>query len=328
MVDGMKIGFLGLCSFGMEYLKILIEEGYRIEFATTKRKAAAHITELEKECADLCGLHEIDYLGAVDVNDSRMIQRAARVDAVIMGGYDAIVKTPFIKAARCNIFNTHLGLIPHNRGCYPVVWSLMGDDNAGYSTYQVTSSIDEGPILFQEDIPIYKNDTAKMLYDRLCERAVNTFPIVLEKIAHGKWKEITPGCRHSSYHVEGMPNDRWISWHWQGEFISRFCRALTFPPYPGPRTRRMKDAVEIQFEFKRFTQMEHLAAPGTVVDRKGALIQVACKNGWIAGSLFPGGTDICLEPGTVLESITGGRNPIAVDYPLDKYCCQKNQKLD
>ncbi len=186
---------------------------------------------------------------------------------------------------------------------------------AGYSTYQVTTRIDDGPLLRQEEICIEDGDTAKSLYDRLCAKVVESYPKVLDAIVEQNWRPLSPSYRDSIYHVKGMPNDRWISWQWHTDFISRFCRALSFPPYPGPRTRIKGETREIPFAFSRIGALSTQDVPGTVLDKQGATLKVAGRNGTIIAKLLDHADIAALNRGTLLDCVVGNCHPIAVDFP-------------
>ena len=313
----MKIGFLGLCSFGMEYLRLLLERGLNVAFATSKRYPAAHIGEFERSFQRMCAEGDVPYLGARNVNDEDMVDRARDVDLVLLGGYDGIIHKPFIDAARGEVYNTHLGIIPYNRGCYPVVHALMADDVAGFTTYRLTSAIDSGLIVHQNETTIWEEDTAKSLYDRLCDIVVADFPETLDSILAG-WEPREPLYPGQVYHVQGMPNDRWLSWEWRGEFLLRFSRALHFPPYSGPRTRRLGSNEEVELYAVRFDETLPPAAPGTVIEAAGNRAVVTCVNGLL--TCTDGGKT--LRPGDRLESVVGPNGardfPIALRYDRDR----------
>ncbi|NDV20235.1 hypothetical protein GO013_12520 [Pseudodesulfovibrio sp. JC047] len=315
----MKIGFLGLCSFGLEYMRLLVEKGLDVSFATSKRYPAAHVSEFERSFQYLCKDANVSYLGARNVNDEDIVDRACDVDLVILGGYDGIIHKPFIEAVHGEVYNTHLGIIPYNRGCYPVVHALMADDVAGFTTYRVTPEIDSGLIVHQNKTLIRSEDTAKTLYDRLCRFVVADFSRTLDKILTG-WKPQIPLYPGQFYHVQGMPNDRWISWEWRGDFLLRFSRALNFPPYPGPRTCRFGEDENVELYVVQFQKKPLPAPPGTVVEIVKNRAVVTCANGVVTCLVV----DNRLRPGDKLESVTGPSNkqnfPIPIHYGQDRMC--------
>ncbi|CAE7851767.1 fmt [Symbiodinium microadriaticum] len=66
-----------------------------------------------------------------------MVDRASRTDLVVIGGYDGILKKPFLSAPKHGVINTHLGLLPQNRGCCPTLWAQLHGRPQGFTTYLV-----------------------------------------------------------------------------------------------------------------------------------------------------------------------------------------------
>ncbi len=322
----MKIGFLGLCAFGLEYLKYLLKRKINVVFVTTKWAGGQlHITSLEKKCIKLCKDKKIPYLGSVDANSKEMIKKVNQTDIIIMGGYDKILKTKFLSAPKLGVTNTHLGLIPRHRGCYPVVWSILCDEIAGYTTYKVDERIDLGDIIDRQAIPIQVGETAKKLYDRLSMLAVEAFPRTLDKILKWSWPKVALKYKPKLYHKKGMPNDRWISWHWKGEFLLCFSRSLTFPPYDGPRTRIKNTNKDFQLYIDKWTPQKTQKAPGKIIKIKGNRLQISCSNGRVWCRLRnPKDKNLFkIKRGIFLDSVLGKTHPIPIKYSHNRLILKK-----
>merc|ERR1712085_197961 len=110
------VGFLGISDYGLGQLDTLVTR-YKVAFATSKHKSAKHADHLDSALERLCKLHGIEYLGSVDANSADIVERARQTDLIIIGGYDAILKRPILEAPRHGVLNTHLGVLPLNRGC-------------------------------------------------------------------------------------------------------------------------------------------------------------------------------------------------------------------
>ena len=310
----MKIGFLGICEFGLTYLEHLLGRDLEVSFVTSKGAAQAHILEIEQRCKTLCKAKAVPYLGNADANHPEVVALASRTDICIMGGYDRILKTHIIDAPKLGVINTHLSLIPRHRGCYPIVWSILCDDSAGFTTYVVNKKIDFGIIVDQRKIGIGPQETAKNLYDRVSALAADAFRQKLDEILAWSWPEIALSDSTGSYHTAGMPNDRWISWHWRGEFLFRFSRSLSFPPYPGPRTILKHSGKEVQLFVVNHLPGTPPAAPGAVVDVQGDMLAVSCQDGTALCQIdLPNGVE-CIEKGMVFGSRQGGVHSIPLDY--------------
>jgi methionyl-tRNA formyltransferase len=63
------------------------------------------------------------------------------------------------------IVNFHPSLLPLNRGSDPITWAIFDETKHGVSAHLVDSEIDQGPILFQEEIEFDFSFTAESLYE-------------------------------------------------------------------------------------------------------------------------------------------------------------------
>eukprot|EP00439_Symbiodinium_sp_Y106_P032726 s3887_g3.t3 len=93
------VGFLGISDYGLGQLEVLASR-YEVAFATAKK---------QKE--SFCLSKGIPYLGSADANSPSMVDRASRTDLVVIGGYDGMLKIPFLSAPKHGVINTHLGLL-------------------------------------------------------------------------------------------------------------------------------------------------------------------------------------------------------------------------
>ncbi|CAK9092954.1 unnamed protein product, partial [Durusdinium trenchii] len=200
----------------------------------------------------MCKAHSVPYLGAVDANSPELVDRAALTDLVVIGGYDGILKKPFLDAPRYGVINTHLGLLPLNRGCCPSLWAQLHGLSQGYTTYLVGEAVDHGPILDLYEAPSLGGllHTNRHVYDALAEAAVRRFGEALWRLGEGHALKRCEGLE--AYHKKGMPNDGWLSFHWSHEFILRFSLALDFAPYLPGRARLQVHGVRSTWPSLRF----------------------------------------------------------------------------
>jgi len=299
------------------YLKHLLEEGIEVEFATSKSFSQTHISDLEVECKALCNAHNIPYLKNINANRTKIVDMARKTDICIMGGYDKILKAPIINAPKLGVTNTHLSLIPRHRGCYPIVWAILCDTKAGLTTYVVNSNIDDGILIDQKSTRIRLDDTAKSLYKRVSAMSVDSFKKNLANILAWSWPKITPSKTSECYHTAGMPNARWISWNWRAEFLIKFSRALTFPPYPGPRTTLENHPGEVELFIIKKESTIHNDQPGTIIDIKDNILYVACSNGAVVCKPSQPKIITNFRRGIVFKSRLGDIHPIPLYY--DKF---------
>lgn len=93
---------------------------------------------------------------------------AARIDLVALAGYMRIVGPRTIAAVGGRILNTHPSLLPAFPGAHAVRDALAhGVAITGCTVHLVDETLDGGPIVAQEAIPILSGDDAAALHDRI-----------------------------------------------------------------------------------------------------------------------------------------------------------------
>lgn len=116
--------------------------------------------------------------------------RAAEVDYVLMAGFLKLVPVPEDFEGR--VVNIHPSLIPAfcGHGMYgDRVHQAMLDYGVkltGCTIHFVDNEYDAGPIIWQQPVPVFDDDTAKTLAARVFEAEREAYPHVLKLLAAGK----------------------------------------------------------------------------------------------------------------------------------------------
>lgn len=139
--------------------------------------------------------------------------------------------------------NLHPSLLPRYRGAAPVERALMnGASITGVSTIRMNERLDAGDILLHREEPIYDEDDAGTLRERLAGIGAHLVPQTLDGLEAG---EITPVPQEEDKATVAPPvraAECNIDWGEPAEKIERLMRALS--PEPGAYTffrgRRVK----------------------------------------------------------------------------------------
>lgn len=116
--------------------------------------------------------------------------RAAEVDYVLMAGFLKLVPVPEDFAGR--VINIHPSLIPAfcGHGMYgDRVHQAVLDYGAkltGCTIHFVDNQYDNGPIIWQQPVPVFDDDTAETLAKRVFQAEKEAYPHVLRLLAAGK----------------------------------------------------------------------------------------------------------------------------------------------
>jgi phosphoribosylglycinamide formyltransferase 1 len=96
------------------------------------------------------------------------VLRPYGVDVVAMAGFGTVLTGEFMSAFSGQVLNTHPSLLPAFRGWHAVKQALeAGAGETGCTVHLVTESVDEGPLLAQQRVPILATDDEASLHERI-----------------------------------------------------------------------------------------------------------------------------------------------------------------
>jgi phosphoribosylglycinamide formyltransferase-1 len=94
--------------------------------------------------------------------------RAYNVEAVAMAGFGTVLGGEFVEAFPGRVLNTHPALLPQFKGWHAVRDALAaGVKVTGTTVHVATESVDEGPVLAQEEVVVLPGDTEESLHERI-----------------------------------------------------------------------------------------------------------------------------------------------------------------
>jgi phosphoribosylglycinamide formyltransferase-1 len=115
--------------------------------------------------------------------------RDARVDLVALAGYMRVLKSPMLQAFAGRIINIHPSLLPAFPGLRAWEQALnRGVRVTGCTVHFVDDGVDSGPIILQQPVPIFANDTPQSLHQRIQLAEHEIYPEAIRLFATGKLK--------------------------------------------------------------------------------------------------------------------------------------------
>jgi len=111
------------------------------------------------------------------------------VDVVCLAGFMRVLSPVFIDAFRHRILNIHPALLPAfpgTNGPYQA-WE-HGVKISGATVHMVDESLDGGPIVRQEAVPVLPGDTAGTLAARILEVEHRIYPAAIAEVLEGGWR--------------------------------------------------------------------------------------------------------------------------------------------
>lgn len=234
----MKLVFLGTPDFAVPSLERIIASKHEILAVVTQPdKPVGRNNVLTpppvKVCALKHGLKVLQYnkIRTEGVGDLKNLAP----DIMVTCAFGQILSQEIIDIAPRGIINVHASLLPKYRGAAPIQYSVInGDTETGVTIMQTEAGIDTGDILSVEKTPIYPDETAGELFERLSELGAKLIVETLDKIEAGK---ITPVNQDETKatHVKMLTRETGkIDWTKSAKDIKNLVRGTN--PWPAAHT--------------------------------------------------------------------------------------------
>jgi phosphoribosylglycinamide formyltransferase-1 len=108
------------------------------------------------------------------------------VELVVLAGFMRVLTAHFVDRWPLRIINTHPSLLPAFAGAKAAEQAIAhGVKVSGMTIHFVDSSLDGGPIIAQEPVPIFEGDDAAALQARIQIREHQMLPEVVRDLATG-----------------------------------------------------------------------------------------------------------------------------------------------
>ncbi|MEN6509618.1 MAG: formyltransferase [Smithella sp.] len=170
-----------------------------------------------------------------NINDEEWVDRIKswKPDVLFSFYYRKMIGKNILDIPRLGALNLHGSLLPAYRGRCPVNWVLVkGEEKTGVTLHFMVEKPDAGDIVGQNEVLIDFHDTARTLYDKLCEAADVLLDDLLPVIKTGQIPRRKQYLAEGSYYGGRRPEDGRINWTQPAKDIYNLIRAVT-DPYPG-----------------------------------------------------------------------------------------------
>lgn len=108
-------------------------------------------------------------------------------DCVVLAGFMRILTPEFVDSFAGKLVNIHPSLLPKYKGLSTHQRAIdNGDKEHGVSVHFVTPELDGGPVIIQSRVPVFDEDTASDLAERVQEQERRIYPLVLSWFSAGR----------------------------------------------------------------------------------------------------------------------------------------------
>lgn len=110
---------------------------------------------------------------------------------IVLAGFMRILTPDFVTRYAGKLLNVHPSLLPKYKGLNTHQQAIdNGDEEHGVSVHFVTPELDGGPVIIQSRVPVFEDDTAVDLADRVQEQERRIYPLVLSWFSAGRLKMV------------------------------------------------------------------------------------------------------------------------------------------
>ena len=101
-------------------------------------------------------------------------------DLVVLAGFMRILSPAFVQHFSGRLLNVHPSLLPKYQGLNTHQRAIdAGDTEHGCSVHFVTEQLDGGPVILQAKVPLFNDDDATSLAERVHEQEHRVYPLVV-----------------------------------------------------------------------------------------------------------------------------------------------------
>ncbi len=286
----LRIVYMGTPDFAVAPLKKLVKDGYNIVGVVTNPDKPSGRGQKIKESPVKIFAREnnLPILQPEKFKNEKFLQDLTnlKADLQIVVAFKMLPEVVWSMPPK-GTFNLHASLLPQYRGAAPINHAIInGENKTGLTTFFLTHDIDTGNIILQEEIPIYENDNAEDLHNRLmnagAELVVKTVDTILSKNYRLiKQDELISPKQTLKKAPKIFKNDCKINWNDSAANIYNFIRGLS--PYPAAWTEISNNNQSIQLKIYK-TEKElkkHEYPPGKIISDTKTFLKIACDDGLI-----------------------------------------------
>jgi len=235
----MNLLFFGTPDFAVRTLEKLVAQGFTICLAVTNPdepsgRGYALKSSPVKQAARRTG---IDVFQPVRLKDPATVEFLSRFrpDAIVVVAYGHIIPKWLIDLPRLGCINLHASLLPKYRGAAPIQWAVVrGETVTGVTTMKIDEGLDTGDILLKREVPIFDEDTAETLAERLSQLGADLMVTTLERLERGDLLAQPQDKAQATFAPILKKQDGRIDWALPAREIWNLVRGMR--PWPGAFT--------------------------------------------------------------------------------------------
>lgn len=152
-------------------------------------------------------------------------------DFALSAHFSEILAEDFFSIPRHGIANLHSAYLPHNRGHWPEIWSIVRGTPAGITLHFIGQGVDTGDLIDQTSVAVLPEDTCESLARRIEVAGIELVLCRWDDLVRGRATSRPQGQRlpiNLHKHVEALAELQ-LDRTYTGKELLDVLRALTIP---------------------------------------------------------------------------------------------------
>ena len=233
----MRIIFLGTPDFALPSLKSIIEAGHSLIAVVCQPDKPSVRGKIRfspiKQYAIDNGIPVYQF-AKIRVDGVDTIKEL-NPDIMVTVAYGQIISQEILDIPKYGVINVHGSLLPKYRGAAPIQQAVIdGETETGITIMQTALSVDSGDILLTVKTPIYPDETAGELFDRMAEIGAEAVVKGLEMIEQGTAKFVPQNHSEATFCKIFKKEMGLVDFDTDFCTLKNFVRGMT--PWPGAFT--------------------------------------------------------------------------------------------
>lgn len=207
-------------------------------------------------------------------NEIFQILKDIKPELGVVVAYGKIIPREIIEIPEFGIINLHFSLLPRLRGAAPLNWAIInGEEKTGVTVFFINEKMDEGDIVLQKEVEIYRRERVDQLKERIIPLGTSLLIEAIESIEKGNYKRIPQNHSLATYAPKIKKEDGLIDWSKSSEEIDRLVRGLY--GWPGSFTYWKGKILKI-IETLPLNERVYTGIPGQIIDIRKDGIVIYC----------------------------------------------------
>lgn len=282
----LRIIFMGTPQFAVASLDSLMTADFNIvAVITAPDKPAGRGLKLTQSAVKKYALDKgLDILQPAKLKDPEFLQTLQnyKADVQVVVAFRMLPEAVWDMPPLGTI-NLHASLLPQYRGAAPINWAIInGEKETGVTTFKLQHEIDTGNILLQQSVPIFDDETAGSLHDKLMKVGADLLVQTMKRVEEGTPEETDQdkmkGNTVLKHAPKIYPENCEIDWTKSVGSIYNLIRGLS--PYPAAYTFLNDKKLKI---FAAQPQVEdHELKPGEISTDQKTYVKFAAPDGFLS----------------------------------------------